>query len=111
MCIRDRDLIESVALSSKIVRTLGSIPPAGFSYELFLDQNGEKISKSKGNGLSVEEWLTYGSPESLSLFMYTQPRRAKRLFFDVIPKTVDEYFTYLGKIAECDDASLLENPA
>ena len=109
--ISGKDLIESVALSSKIVRTLGSIPPAGFSYELFLDQNGEKISKSKGNGLSVEEWLNYGSPESLSLFMYTQPRRAKRLFFDVIPKTVDEYFTYLGKIAECDDASLLENPA
>ena len=109
--ISGKDLIESVALSSKIVRILGSIPPAGFSYELFLDQNGEKISKSKGNGLSVEEWLNYGSPESLSLFMYTQPRRAKRLFFDVIPKTVDEYFTYLGKIAECDDASLLENPA
>ena len=76
--ISGKDLIESVALSSKIVRTLGSIPPAGFSYELFLDQNGEKISKSKGNGLSVEEWLNYGSPESLSLFMYTQPRRAKR---------------------------------
>ncbi|MDC0394275.1 lysine--tRNA ligase [Alphaproteobacteria bacterium] len=105
-----KDLIDSVTLSTKIVRALGSTPPTSFSYELFLDQNGEKISKSKGNGLSVEEWLTYGNPESLSLFMYAQPKRAKRLFFDIIPKTVDEYYTHLGKIAECDDASLLENP-
>ncbi len=108
--ISGKDLIDSVTLSSKIVRALGSTPPAGFSYELFLDQNGEKISKSKGNGLSVEEWLNYGSPESLSLFMYTQPKRAKRLFFDIIPKTVDEYFTHLGKIGKCDKASQLENP-
>ena len=109
--ISGKDLIDSVTLSSKIVRVLGSTPPAGFSYELFLDQNGEKISKSKGNGLSVEEWLTYGSPESLSLFMYAQPKRAKRLFFDIIPKTVDEYFIYLGTINESDKASQLENPA
>ena len=108
--ISGKDLIESVTLSSKIVRVLGSIPPAGFSYELFLDQNGEKISKSKGNGLSVEEWLNYANPESLSLFMYTQPKRAKRLFFDIIPKTVDEYFTHLSKIGECDKSSQLENP-
>ena len=108
--ISGKDLIDSVTLSSKIARALGSTPPAGFSYELFLDQNGEKISKSKGNGLSVEEWLTYGSPESLSLFMYAHPKRAKRLFFDIIPKTVDEYFTHLGKIAESDKASQLENP-
>ncbi len=108
--ISGKDLIDSVTLSSKIVAALGSIPPAGFSYELFLDQNGEKISKSKGNGLSVEEWLKYGSPESLSLFMYSQPKRAKRLFFDIIPKTVDEYFTHIGKIGESDKASELENP-
>ena len=94
-----KDLIDSVNLSSKIIRVLKGVPPAGFSYELFLDQNGEKISKSKGNGLSVEDWLSYGSPESLALFMYGQPKRAKRLYFDVIPKAVDEYFTHLGKIA------------
>ncbi len=86
-------------------------PPAGFSYELFLDQNGEKISKSKGNGLSVEDWLSYGSPESLALFMYGQPKRAKRLYFDVIPKAVDEYFTHLGKLAEQRTEESLENPA
>ena len=106
-----KDLIESVTLSSKIVRVLRGTPPAGLSYELFLDQKGEKISKSKGNGLSIEEWLAYGSPESLSLFMYGQPKRAKRLYFDIIPKTVDEYYTHLSKVADCDDAALLENPA
>jgi lysyl-tRNA synthetase class 1 len=105
-----KDLIDSVTQSSKIVRALGSTPPAGLSYELFLDANGEKISKSKGNGLSVEDWLRYGSPESLSLFMYSQPRRAKRLHFDVIPKTVDEYYQHLGKISTQEDAALVENP-
>ena len=106
-----KDLIDSVTLSSKIVRVLKGTPPAGFSYELFLDQNGEKISKSKGNGLSVEEWLSYGSPESLALFMYGQPKRAKRLYFDVIPKAVDEYFTHLGKLPEQSLEEGLENPA
>ena len=106
-----KDLIDSVTLSSKIIRVLKGAPPAGFSYELFLDQNGEKISKSKGNGLSVEDWLSYGSPESLALFMYGQPKRAKRLYFDVIPKAVDEYFTHLGKIAEQSGEESLENPA
>ena len=105
-----KDLIDSVTQSSKIARALGSTPPAGLSYELFLDANGEKISKSKGNGLSVEDWLRYGSPESLALFMYSQPKRAKRLHFDVIPKTVDEYYQHLGKISTQEDAALLENP-
>ena len=105
-----KDLIDSVTQSSKIARALGSTPPAGLSYELFLDANGEKISKSKGNGLSVEDWLRYGSPESLSLFMYGQPKRAKRLHFDVIPKTVDEYYQHLGKISTQEDAARLENP-
>ena len=105
-----KDLIDSVTQSSKIARALGSTPPAGLSYELFLDANGEKISKSKGNGLSVEDWLRYGSPESLSLFMYGQPKRAKRLHFDVIPKTVDEYYQHLGKISSQEDAARLENP-
>jgi lysyl-tRNA synthetase class 1 len=86
-----KDLIDSVKLSSRICRVLGGQPPEGMTYELFLDQNGQKISKSKGNGLSVEEWLTYAPNESLGQFMYNQPQRAKRLYFDVIPRAVDEY--------------------
>ena len=74
---------------------LGAEPPAGFNYELFLDENGQKISKSKGNGLTIEEWLTYASPESLSLFMFQKPMAAKRLYFDVIPRTVDDYLNFL----------------
>ena len=105
-----KDLIESVIQSSKITRALGGMAPAGISYELFLDENGEKISKSKGNGLSVEDWLRYGSPESLSLFMYGQPKRAKRLYFDVIPKTVDEYYQHLGKLTNQSEAETFENP-
>ncbi|MBL4800917.1 MAG: lysine--tRNA ligase [Emcibacter sp.] len=92
-----KDLIESVKLSSAITRIMGSTPPEGFSYELFLDENGEKISKSKGNGLTMEDWLKYGTPESLSLYMFQSPRKAKKLFFDVIPKTVDEYIAHLSK--------------
>ena len=106
-----KDLIDSVKASSQIARVLGARPPEGFHYELFLDQNGEKISKSKGNGLSLDEWLTYAPPESLSLFMYQQPRRAKRLFFDVIPRTVDDYLTYLEKYPAEPEAARLENPA
>lgn len=106
-----KDLSESVILSSKITKIMGGTPPEGISYELFLDQNGEKISKSKGNGLSVEEWLKYGTAEALSLFMYNQPKRAKRLFFDVVPKMVDEYFTHLEKYADAEDAAKIENPA
>ncbi len=105
-----KDLSESVILSSKILRILGSSPPSGFSYELFLDNNGEKISKSKGNGLSIEEWLRYGTAESLSLFMFTNPKRAKRLFFDVIPKTTDEYFSHLKKYNEQTDDEKINNP-
>ena len=105
-----KDLIDSVTLSSKIVRALKGTPPAGFSYELFLDQNGEKISKSKGNGLSIEDWLRYGNPESLALFMYGQPKRAKRLYFDLIPKTVDELYSHKEKLSDAEPASRLENP-
>ncbi|MEZ5667492.1 MAG: lysine--tRNA ligase [Alphaproteobacteria bacterium] len=86
-----KDLIDSVKLSSRITKALGGRAPEGFNYELFLDEKGEKISKSRGNGLSVEEWLTYGPPESLALFMATKPKTAKKLYFDVIPKTVDDY--------------------
>ena len=105
-----KDLIESVTQSSKITRALGGTPPVGISYELFLDANGEKISKSKGNGLTIDEWLRYGSPESLSLFMYNQPKRAKRLHFDVIPKTVDEYYQHRTKIIDRDRATQMEDP-
>ncbi|VFU08549.1 Lysine--tRNA ligase [Methylocella tundrae] len=90
-----KDLIESVKLSGKICRALGGRPPEGFNYELFLDDKGQKISKSKGNGLTIEEWLTYASPESLSLFMYQKPTAAKRLYFDVIPRAVDDYLSFL----------------
>ena len=95
-----KDLIDSVRLSSAIVRILGGMPPAGFTYELFLDENGEKISKSRGNGLSMEDWLRYAPPESLSQFMYQKPSQAKRLYFDVIPKYVDEYLTHVSKYPE-----------
>ncbi|WMS44497.1 lysine--tRNA ligase [Acuticoccus sp. MNP-M23] len=105
-----KDLIESVRQSSRICKAIGGTPPEGFNYELFLDENGEKISKSKGNGLSVEEWLTYASPESLSLFMFQKPRAAKRLFFDVIPKAVDEYFSFAGKYNEAAPADRLDSP-
>ena len=88
-----KDLIDSVKLSSEIARALGAQPPEGFNYELFLDEKGQKISKSKGNGLTIDEWLRYASPESLSLFMYREPKAAKRLYFDVIPRNVDDYFS------------------
>ena len=105
-----KDLSESVNLSSKITRIMGGVPPEGISYELFLDQHGQKISKSKGNGLSVEEWLTYGTAESLSLFMYNQPKRAKRLFFDVIPRMVDDYVTHLDRFHDEAPEKQIENP-
>lgn len=106
-----KDLISSVELSSKIVRALGGEPPEGFNYELFLDENGERISKSRGNGLSIEEWLTYGPPESLALFMYHKPRAAKRLYFDVIPRAVDDYIDHLKAYREtAEDAKHVENP-
>ncbi len=105
-----KDLIESVKLSSRICATLGGRPPEGFNYELFLDENGEKISKSRGNGLTIDEWLRYASPESLSLYMYQGPRKAKRLYFDVIPKNVDEYLTFLAKYPEQDPKEQLGNP-
>src|SRR5258708_19405034 len=92
-----KDLIDSVRLGTQICRTLGGRPPESFTYELFLDEKGEKISKSKGNGLTVEEWLRYGPPESLSLFMFNSPKSAKRLHFDVIPRQVDAYLSFLKR--------------
>lgn len=105
-----KDLIESVTLSSKICKALGSAPPEGFNYELFLDEEGRKISKSKGNGLTIEEWLRYASPESLSLFMYREPKAAKRLFFDVIPRHADEYAQFLDGYQRQDAKQRLTNP-
>ena len=107
-----KDLISSVELSSKIVRALGGTPPEGFNYELFLDEEGQKISKSKGNGLSVDEWLSYGTQESLSLFMFQKPRTAKRLYFDQIPKMVDDYIAFLEayRSNEAGPEQQLENP-
>jgi len=93
-----------------ICRTLGARPPNHFSYELFLDDKGQKISKSSGNGISIDEWLTYASTESLSYFMYQKPKTAKRLFFDVIPRAVDEYHQQLRAYADQDDAKRAANP-
>ena len=84
-----KDLIESAILSTKIIKLLGKQNPSGFAYELFLDEKGEKISKSKGNGITIDQWLEYASPESLSLFMYQNPKRAKKLYKEIIPKSVD----------------------
>jgi lysyl-tRNA synthetase class 1 len=105
-----KDLIDSVKLSSEIVRALGGTPPDGFNYELFLDEQGQKISKTKGNGLSIDEWLTYASPDSLALYMYQKPREAKRLYFDVIPRAVDEYLQFLGGYERQDWKNRLGNP-
>ena len=106
-----KDLIDSVNLSGKICRILQGNPPAGFSYELFLDENGEKISKSRGNGLTVEEWLRYAPPESLSYFMFQKPKTAKRLYFDVIPRQVDEYARMLDAYESQEPAKRIDNPA
>ncbi len=106
-----KDLIESAILSTKIIKLLGKSNPAGFAYELFLDEKGEKISKSKGNGITIEDWLKYASPESLSLFMYQNPKRAKKLYKEIVPKAVDEYLDYINKAKEQDELQLLMNPA
>ena len=105
-----KDLIESAILSSKICQTLGKKSPNGFAYELFLDEKGEKISKSRGNGITIEQWLQYASPESLALYMYQNPKRAKKLYADVVPKAVDEYLTCIDKFSEQDIQHRLLNP-
>ena len=105
-----KDLIDSVKLSSESCRALDGTAPEGFNYELFLDEKGQKISKSKGNGLTIDEWLRYASPESLSLFMYREPKAAKRLYFDVIPRNVDDYQQYLEAFPRQDAKQQLGNP-
>ena len=105
-----KDLIDSVKLSGEICRALGGMPPEGFNYELFLDDKGQKISKSRGNGLTIDEWLRYASPESLALFMYREPKAAKRLYFDVIPRHVDEYQQLLEGYERQEWKQRLSNP-
>jgi lysyl-tRNA synthetase, class I len=105
-----KDLIDSVKLSGEICRALGGKPPEGFNYELFLDEEGQKISKSRGNGLTIEEWLRYASPESLSLFMFREPKAAKRLYFDVIPRHMDDYQQFLEAYERQDAKQRLANP-
>jgi lysyl-tRNA synthetase class 1 len=105
-----KDLIDSVKLSGEICRALGGTQPEGFNYELFLDEKGQKISKSKGNGLTIDEWLRYASPESLSLFMYREPKAAKRLYFDVIPRNVDDYQQFLDGYEKQEPKQRLSNP-
>jgi lysyl-tRNA synthetase, class I len=105
-----KDLIDSVTQSGKIARILGGRPPEGFNYEMFLDERGEKISKSKGNGLSLEEWLTYGSEESLAFYIYREPKRAKSLHLGVIPRAVDEYWQFRGNYPDQPVEQKLGNP-
>ncbi|MFL2887630.1 MAG: lysine--tRNA ligase [Pelagibacterales bacterium MED-G40] len=105
-----KDLTESAILSNKICKVLGKTPPNGFAYELFLDEKGEKISKSKGNGISIDEWLRYASPESLALYMYPNPKRAKKLYSEVVPKTVDEYLSLIEKYQNQNKSEQLLNP-
>ena len=105
-----KDLIESAILSTKIINLIGKKHPSGFAYELFLDEKGEKISKSKGNGITIDQWLNYASPESLSLYMYQNPKRAKKLYKEIVPKAVDEYLDCIEKGRKQNDLQLLMNP-
>ncbi|MDR1267417.1 MAG: lysine--tRNA ligase [Holosporales bacterium] len=105
-----KDLIPSFQLSSKICHLLGGTPPEGFFYELFLDEEGKKISKSKGNGLTMEEWQRYAPVESLSTYLFHSPKSAKRLFFDVIPRQVDEYLSFLDRYPQEGAIKQRDNP-
>jgi lysyl-tRNA synthetase class 1 len=105
-----KDLIDSVTQSSKIARILGARPPEGFNYELFLDENGEKISKTKGNGVTIDEWLTYAPEQSLEFYIYREPRKAKQLSFGIIPKAVDEYHQFLAAYPGQEWDKRLGNP-
>lgn len=105
-----KDLIDSVTQSSKIARVLGARPPEGFNYEMFLDEHGQKISKSKGNGLSLDQWLTYGPEESLAFYAYREPKKAKQLHLGVIPRAIDEYWQFRGNYAGQPVEQRLGNP-
>ena len=105
-----KDLIPSAELAAKICRIIGGNPPELLNYELFLDEHGQKISKSKGNGLSIEDWLRYADQYSLSFFMFQKPKTAKRLYFDVIPKMVDDYHQHLNKFIDQKEEEKFNNP-
>ena len=106
-----KDHLPSQPLYDKICRIAGGQPPEHFVFELFLDEKGQKISKSKGNGISIDEWLTYGPEESIALFMFQKPKAAKKLYFDQIPKAVDDYIQLLEAYHKLDDdAARIENP-
>jgi lysyl-tRNA synthetase class 1 len=105
-----KDLIDSVTQSAKIARILGARPPEGFNFELFLDENGERISKTKGNGVTIDEWLTYAPEESLEYYLYREPRKAKQLSFSVIPRAVDEYDQFLAAYPAQEVEKKLGNP-
>lgn len=104
-----KDLIESVRESGKICRALGGTSPEGFNYELFLDVEGKKISKSKGNGLTMDEWLRYGTPESLSWYMFQSPKSAKSLHFNVIPRATDDYLSFIEQYKTQEPAKQIDN--
>ncbi len=104
-----KDHQTNAPIYDKICKILGGVAPEHYVYELFLDDKGEKISKSKGNGLTIDEWLTYASPESLALFMFQKPRTAKRLYFDVIPRAVDEYLQLLAAYPRQEGKARLDN--
>ncbi len=110
-----KDLVDSIRVSEKLTRVLGGVSPETPHYELFMDENNQKISKTKGNGLSMDDWLRYGAPESLAYYMFTSPKTAKRLYFDVIPKATDEYLQHLdaynrAKAEGSNAVNLLDNP-
>ena len=106
-----KDHQTNAPIYDRICEILGGVAPEHYVYELFLDELGQKISKSKGNGLTIDEWLTYASPESLALYMFQKPRAAKRLYFDVIPRAVDEYYQHVAGFSGQDAAAAIENPA
>ncbi|MDE1466388.1 lysine--tRNA ligase [Aurantiacibacter sp. D1-12] len=106
-----KDLTDTGVQSGRIAKVLGGRKPEGLIYELFLDANGEKISKSKGNGLTIEEWLTYGSEESLGHYIYANPKSAKQLHVGVIPRAVDEYWQFRGNITDQPVDKQMGNPA
>jgi len=107
-----KDHQTNAPIYDRISEILGAVAPEHYVYELFLDDKGQKISKSKGNGLTIDEWLTYADPDSLSLFMFNKPREAKRLYFDVIPRNVDDYAAHLSAYQrQADWKDRLMNPA
>ncbi|MDX1950470.1 MAG: lysine--tRNA ligase, partial [Rickettsiales bacterium] len=107
-----KDLTPSVAVSSQICKAIGKEAPITFVYEMFLDEKGEKISKSKGNGISLEEWLEYGTEESLALFMFNNPQKAKKLHFDVIPQQIDDFLKFADSLDNPEQQNkIFENPA